>query len=87
MISDLVGGLPPINVVAQQVGRESLLVSWTDRRPAFGYRVMIGSDSHTVRGSRLNLTIRAGTYLVEVTALSYPVSSEPTIVTVVVRGK
>lgn len=86
--NNLVGGAAPTNVVAQQVGRESVLVSWNNIRPDFGYRVKLGLNiSVDVQGSSRTLTIGAGTYNVEVIALFYPVSSQPARLTVVVRGK
>ena len=87
MINVFIGKSPPSSLLALQVGFESVLVSWEGKHPDYGYRVTVGEVSSETEKTSLLLTVRAGTYNVEVIALFFPVASEPATTTVIVRGK
>ena len=88
-----VGATPPTNLMAEQNGIQSVLVSWTvpSPPPAMGYRVTVepGEISLNISSTPLNLTsLELGIYTVRVMSLSRHFPSEAVgPVEVTVRGE
>ena len=88
-----VGATPPTNLMAEQNGIQSVLVSWTapSRPPAMGYRVTVGAEEISVDSlsTFVNLTgLQPGVYAVQVMSLSQHLPSEAVgPVEVTVRGE